>query len=243
MKGIILAAGVASRLRPLTNNTPKCLLTVGDKPILQRTIENLLLNSINDLVIVTGYLNEKIENFIADNFPEVNVEFIYNERYDSTNNIYSLWMTKQAVMGEDFILLDSDIVFDSRVLKLVLDSKFDNCLAVKSTEKLSDEEIKVTLNSDNSISEISKEVEINAAVGESVGIEKFSAEFVNKLFNLLDKMIIDEKLVNIFYEAAFQRLINEGAKIFPVSTGELKCLEVDFPEDFKKAAEEVKFME
>jgi len=243
MKGIILAAGIASRLRPLTEHTPKCLLEVGGKSILQRTIDNLVNNSVTDLVVVTGYLKEQIEEFIKNKYHELNVEFIYNERYSSTNNIYSLWLTKTAVLKNDILLLDSDIVFDSRVIKLLTDSEYQNCLAVKSTEKLSEEEIKIDLNQDNSIAEISKEVDPEIAAGESIGIEKFSANLVNNLFSILDQMVLEEKLDNIFYEAAFQRAIDSSAKIFPVSVGDLKCLEIDFVEDFKKASEEVKFMQ
>ena len=64
MKAVILAAGVASRLRPLTDNTPKCLLKVGEKSILERTIDNLRANNITEIILVTGYLKEKIENFL-----------------------------------------------------------------------------------------------------------------------------------------------------------------------------------
>lgn len=242
MKGIILAAGIASRLRPLTEHTPKCLLNVGGKSILQRTIDNLIKNSVTDFVVVTGYLKEQIEKFITENYRDLKVEFIYNEQYAKTNNIYSLWMTKHAVLNRDILLLDSDIVFDSRVIGLLKNSEYENCLAVKSTEKLSDEEIKITLHSDNSIAAISKEVDTNTAIGESIGIEKFSSGFVNELFKVLDKMILQENLDNIFYEAAFQRLIDNGVKLFPVSVGELKCLEIDFAEDFKKAEQEAAFM-
>ena len=69
MKAIILAAGVASRLRPLTDNTPKCLLPVGEKSILERTIENLMENGVNELVLVTGYLRHMIEDFVMCHKP------------------------------------------------------------------------------------------------------------------------------------------------------------------------------
>ena len=242
MKGIILAAGTASRLRPLTDHTPKCLLTVGEKSILQRTIDNLIKNSVTDLVVVTGYLGEQVEGFIIDNYPYLKVELVYNQQYAKTNNIYSLWLTKKFVVNHEILLLDSDIVFDRRVLGLLINSEYKNCLAVKSTEKLSAEEIKISLHSDNSIAAISKEVDPQTAMGESIGIEKFSTGFVLKLFDVLDKMILQENLNDIFYEAAFQRLIDNGAKLFPVSVGELKCLEIDFVEDFEKAAQEVVFM-
>ena len=90
MKGIILAAGIASRLRPITDNMPKCLLKIGDQLILERTLNNLLKNGIDDIVIVTGYLEESNKRILLKlNFPELKVEYITNEIYNSTNNIYS----------------------------------------------------------------------------------------------------------------------------------------------------------
>jgi len=116
MKAIILAAGIASRLRPLTNNSPKCLLEIGEKNLLQRTINALIANKINDIIIVTGYLHEMIETFVTQHYPNLQIEFIHNEKYESTNNIYSLWLTQKSVLNTDIILLDSDILFDSKLL-------------------------------------------------------------------------------------------------------------------------------
>ncbi len=235
MKGLILAAGIASRLRPLTDNTPKCLLDIGGKKILEQTIDNLISNSINDIIIVTGYLNKKIEDFVKDNYPELKVTFLHNESYESTNNIFSLWLAKEAVENEDFILLDSDIVFDEEIISLLLQSNYENCLALKTGVELGDEEIKVKLAEDGSIIEISKEVNPAEAAGESIGIEKFSAQFGNELFKILDEMIIEERMENVFYEAAFQRAIEGGAKIFSVSVEEKYCMEIDFAEDLEAA--------
>ena len=87
MKAVILAAGIASRLRPLTDNTPKCLLKVGTKNILSLTIDNLISNNIIEIIIVTGYLEQQIKDFISSEYAMLNVQYIYNEVYDSTNNI------------------------------------------------------------------------------------------------------------------------------------------------------------
>ena len=235
MKAIILAAGVASRLRPLTNNTPKCLLKVGEKSILQRTIDNLVSNNINQIVVVTGYLREMIETYLTENYPNVTFEFLYNEKYDSTNNIYSLCMTKDLVLNNDVLLLDSDIVFDSRIIGQLLNSDYLNCLSVRSDHELCEEEIKLLLQDDGSIKEISKTIDPPSAIGESIGIEKFSSNFVNELFEILDKKILQDKDVNIFYEAAFHDAINAGGKIYTVDVEDYKCLEVDTPEDFESA--------
>lgn len=239
MKSIILAAGVSARLRPLTNNTPKCLLKIGGKTILERTLDNLLAYDLNDVIIVTGYLQEQIKSFVARYYQQLNVTYIFNDKYDTTNNIYSLWMTKDLVMNNEMLLMDSDILFDKRILDLLLKSEYPNCIALRSDHQLGDEEIKVQLNSDKSIAEISKTVDLNRAAGESIGIEKFSAEFTNKLFEILDRKILAENKVNIFYEAAFQDAINDVNKIYAVDIGSLKCIEIDFAEDIEKASKEV----
>lgn len=236
MKAVILAAGVASRLRPLTNNTPKCLLKVGDKSILKRTIDNLIKNKISEVIVVTGFLREMIEDFLTENYPNLSFTFLYNEKYESTNNIYSLWLAKKEILGYEMLLMDSDIVFDSRIIGQLLSSNYDDCLALRSTEELSEEEIKCLLNNDGSIKEISKTIDPKEAVGESIGIEKFSKELTLRLFTILDRKILDEKEVNIFYEAAFQDAMDSGAKIFPVDVEEYKCMEIDTAEDFETAA-------
>ncbi|MBK7378101.1 MAG: phosphocholine cytidylyltransferase family protein [Ignavibacteriales bacterium] len=241
MQAVILAAGVAFRLRPLTNKTPKCLLKLAGKTILERTISNLLFNGINDFVIVTGYLQEQIKYFINSQFPSLNVKYIFNEKYEVTNNIYSLWLTKSEVGGKEFILLDSDIIFDKAIVSLITESNYQNVLALRSDDHLSEEEIKISLNSDGSIKEIGKVVSLEDAIGESIGIEKFSDLFSKKLFQLLDKIILQENQTNIFYEAAFQRLIDSSEKIFTEDVGELKCIELDTPEDLQKAEREIIF--
>jgi choline kinase len=235
MKAVILAAGVASRLKPLTNNIPKCLLKVGEKSILERTIDNLIKNNISEVIVVTGFLKNMIEEFLTQNYPNLNFTFIYNEKYDSTNNIYSLWLAKCELLGYEMLLMDSDIVFDSRIIGQLLSSKYNDCLALRSSEELSDEEIKCLLNDDGSIKEISKTINPKEAVGESIGIEKFSKDLVLRLFTILDRKILDEKDVNIFYEAAFQDAMDSGAKIFPVDVENYKCMEIDTAEDFDSA--------
>lgn len=238
MKAVILAAGIASRLRPLTDNTPKCLLQVGSKCLLERTIDSLISNGVEQIVIVTGYLKEMIEDFVSSNYPNLRVEYIYNSKYDSTNNIYSLWLAKNAVKSESMLLLDSDILFNKALITVLLDSKYEDCLALNSHE-LGDEEIKVILDKNSQITEISKTCSIKEAVGESVGIEKFSSAFVKELFDELDDMILNKEQSGVFYEVAFENLIKKGAKIYTVDTTNIFSMELDTVEDFETACDKI----
>lgn len=236
MKAVILAAGVASRLRPLTDHTPKCLLKVGEKNILSYTMDHLLAHDINEIIIVTGYLQEQIRDFIADAYFAVDVKFIYNELYANTNNIYSLWLAKQELQGQDMLLLDSDILFDQKIITKLLQSGYENCLALKRHE-VGEEEIKVKVDAKGLILQIGKDVIPWEAIGESIGIEKFNSSLVDKLYKTLDYKIVLDQKVNIFYEAAFQDLIMEGEQIYVVDVTELNCMEIDTAHDFKVAQE------
>ena len=232
MKTVILAAGAGSRLKPLTDHVPKCLLKVGVKCILEMTIENLLATNNSEIIIVTGYLENKIREFIRERFRHLQITYIYNELYASTNNIYSLWLAKDEVLGNDMMMLDSDIVFDERIISKLQNSGYKNCLALKRHE-VHDEEIKVKTDAHGCVIEIVKEVNVSQAEGESIGIEMFGKEALTELYFILDRKVVTEKEVNQFYEAAFQELSDN--KLFIVDTTEYFCMEIDTEEDLKIA--------
>ena len=234
MKAVILAAGIASRLRPLTDNMPKCLLKAGDKSILELTIDNIIANDINDVIIVTGYLELQIKNFISVKYPHLNVVYIYNEVYSSTNNIYSLWLTKDSVLGDEMLLMDSDIIFDKEIIAKLLTSGYDNCLAMKRHD-VQEEEIKVKADDNGRVLQIGKEVKLKDAIGESIGIEKFGVNTLYKLFDIIDRKILVENNINLFYEAAFQELADNNTDIFTVDVSDYTCMEIDTAADLEEA--------
>lgn len=234
MKAIILAAGIASRLRPLTNLTPKCLLKIGERCLLARTFDALIANNIHNFVVVTGYREEQIIQFLKDNYGSVSIQFITNNYYDSTNNIYSLWLTKPYAKGEDILLLDSDILFDSNIVKMLLQSAAPTALAL-NRHPLSEEEIKVIADANLQVVEISKTCSVEKAMGESIGIEKMGVNYTQALFEELDTMIEKEKLVNVFYEQAFERLAQQGKSFKVIDTSAFFSMEMDTVEDYEHA--------
>ena len=130
MKAVILAAGIASRLRPLTDTTPKCLLKIGERCLLERAFDALIQNGFDEFIIVTGYRQQQIVDFLQTRYPERKVTFIYNDRYESTNNIYSLWLTRPYADEEEVLLLDSDIVFDPQIVAKLLGSDKADALSL-----------------------------------------------------------------------------------------------------------------
>ena len=237
MQAVILAAGIAKRLRPLTDTTPKCLLKVGEKNLLHRTMDNILENGIKDFVFVTGYRENMIKDYLDKNFPDINKTILTNPDYENNNNSYSLWMTKDYIK-DDMLLLDSDILFNKNIITKLLNSNFENCLAVNVTDKLDAEQIKVIVDSKNSILQIGKEIDIQKSLGESIGIEKFSKNYLSELYNILDRKIVKERNVNEFYEASFQEIIDKNDvrnSLYSVDVSEYECMEIDTVEDYNNA--------
>ena len=234
MIGVILAAGMAKRLRPLTDTKPKCLLEVGGKTLLQRTVEAMVSAGINDFVVVTGYRENMIRDFLCTHFTELNFSFIDNPDYEHNNNIFSLWLAMEKLHGSEVLLMDSDILCDPEAVRRVA-NKTMPALAMQQHE-LGEEEMKIVVDDAGRITEISKTCSPQNAIGESVGIEKMTAEYTEALYQELRQMILDEGLIDIFYERAFERLIPQGHTFEVVDTTDLFSYELDTPEDLERAS-------
>ena len=226
---------MAKRLRPLTDACPKWLLKIGERTLLQRTVDAMIAAGINELVVVTGYRAEMIRDFLTKQYPSLNIHFIHNGDYEHNNNIFSLWMTRPYTDGKDFLLSDSDILFDPALIRAVLAAE-GNALALNRHE-CGEEEIKVIVDADNRIMELSKTCSIEQAIGESVGFEKMTANYSTALFKELEQMIEHEGLIDVFYERAFERLIPQGHTFRIVDTTQFFSIELDTPEDFENASQ------
>ena len=240
MIGVILAAGMAKRLRPLTDTKPKCLLKVGNRTLLERTVRAMQQAGITEFVVVTGYRGDQIRSFLEnldnlDHLEKPSFTFLHNADYEHNNNIYSLWMAGEVVRGKDFLLMDSDILCDPAAVVCIAQMQ-EPALALNRHE-LGEEEIKVIVDADGHITEINKTCNPADAIGESVGIEKMTAAYSEAIYKELDQMITKEGLIDIFYERAFERLIPQGYTFKVVDTTDYFSYELDTPEDFQRAQE------
>ena len=234
MQAVILAAGFASRLRPLTDDRPKCLLKIDGETILTRMIRSVMTSGIDKIVLVAGYRAEMITQHLDANFGSgLNVEFVLNTGYSGNNNAYSLWMSREKVKG-DFLLMDGDIVFDGEIISRLRESSAPALFAV-SRHELGDEEMKVRVDQGMRITEISKEIPPDEAYGESVGIEIFRGGHVDSLFETLHRRISHEKRINEYYESSFQEMIDKGAVVHALDIGSSRAVEIDFAEDLSAA--------
>lgn len=235
IKAIILAAGVGSRIRPLTDNCPKSLLKVGGKTILEMMISHIRKCGITEVVFVLGYLEDHIKDFVNSNFPDLTVHFITNEQYEVTNTGYSLMLTEEFVKDSTFIKFDADVVFDIEILKNLIASEHETCLCVDKNINLDAEEIKIIVDENNHVIKASKTVNPADAVGESIGIEKISRDTAKLLFAELKEMMKDKAHHQEYYEAGYERLIEKNVVFNVLDITGLKWTEIDTVEDFATA--------
>ena len=241
MKAIILAAGIGSRISPLTNNCPKSLLKIYDKTILEMMISHIQTCHINEIIFVTGYLEEQIKEYVNINFPDLKAYFVTNEKYAETNTGFSLLLTKDFVENSDFIKFDADVVFDKEILKKLIECPYENALCIDKNIHLDAEEIKVIIDDKNKILKASKTVDPQKAIGESIGIEKIGKNTAKLLFQELEEVMKDKKNHQEYYEVAYERLIEKGESFHALDITGLAWVEIDTKEDFVLAKNIQKF--
>ena len=132
MKALILASGAGTRLRPLTDRLPKALLDVGGKTLLDRQLEGLASHGLREAIITTGPFREKVEEHVRRN-RHLDVTFVHNPRYSSTNYIYSLWLARGHI-DSDTLLLHGDLLFDSALIGQLLETPGNRVLVNRQVE-------------------------------------------------------------------------------------------------------------
>ena len=238
MRAVIIAAGTGSRLGEYSRDKPKTLVEISGVPILGYTLNNLINEGINDIVIITGYKGHKIKEFIDRNYNNLNVSYVHNDIYDKTNNIYSVYLAKDELENSDFLLINSDVLFHGGILQTLKRSeKEGTILSVDFSVKLGEEEMKVKVEGE-SIVEISKKIPPEEADGEYIGLTRIDRVSSGRFFESVEKTI-KEKGTGVFYEEAFQTMIDDGDDLHYESTNGLPWIEIDTPEDLRVAQEDI----
>ncbi len=234
MNVVILAAGIGSRLRPYTDTMPKSLVPLNGTPMLARIIESFRELPVERFYVVTGYREDQIRAFFADR--EERVTFIYNERFDTAGNGYSLLCAREALSGKAFFKVDSDLVFEPAIAGRLAAAPGDVRVTVDVRDDMGEEEMKVKVDTEGRIVAFSKEIPPSEAWGESIGIEFMSAEGGRVVFEELAAMM-DEGLTGAYYEEAYGRLAVKGAHVTATRVmPEDRWYEIDNEEDLQGAS-------
>jgi L-glutamine-phosphate cytidylyltransferase len=182
VQAIILAAGKGSRFHNLTKTIPKCLLNIGNTTILDRQIDLLLENNVDEIFVVTGHQSDLIQKHLN----KKNVKIIKNKKYKFFDNLYSFWCVKNFITN-DFICIYGDLVFDKKLLLEIIKNK-NNCLIVDDpTYEFDNHSVEIK---NNLIKNINFNYDILKHNGQFIGILKFnksSLSLLKKSINVLEK--------------------------------------------------------
>ena len=229
---LLLAAGTGSRLFPLTKSSPKCLSLVNDKSILERLINNLKKQEFKRLVIVTGYRDECIMDFLGTHSGDLKIEYIHSPLYRTTNNIYSLWMARY-IINEPFVLLESDLVLNTSLLDEMV---FPDKMAVAKMQPWL-EGTTVSLNKENQVTKFHKGTTdtYTDIRYKTVNIYSFSLSSWHAIVEKLNEHIAMDD-VNSYYETVFSEMIDNNTLSFEsVSFDKKPWYEIDTINDLAEA--------
>lgn len=229
MKALILAAGVGSRLAPITDTRPKSLVPVNGKPILFKQIENLQENGVTDITIVSGYKWELLEKTVHEKYPALKI--IQSVDYATTNNMYSAYLAREALGGADFLMMNADVFFDASVLTALLECEHPNAIVVDIGTYL-EESMKV-VEKDGRLVEISKTIPPDAALGASIDVYKFSKEGGAAFFAKCADYIERQKELKKWSEVALNDIL--GDVVFKACPLKGRWFEIDNHEDLAAA--------
>lgn len=231
MKAVILAAGLGSRLRPITNEVPKCMVPVNGIRIIDKQLDNLLSNGVDEIYVVDGYKAEVLVGHLKANYPQVHI--VSNPRYAETNNMYSLYLTSQFVKGEEFLLMNADVYYDSNIIAGMLQGEGISKIACDRTQYL-EESMKITLDGER-INHISKKISEADHYAVSIDVYRISSEDSKVLFKEVEDTIVGRKDENSWTEVALDNIFDKTSFKPYVING--RWFEIDNHEDLHKAEE------
>lgn len=223
MQAIMLAAGMGRRMGKYTKHNTKCMLKVGGKTLLERTVDALIYAGVNKLVMVIGYEAEYLRKYIESKNFNIQIEYVYNYDYASTNNIYSLFLAKEYLKRDDSILIESDLVYDVGIIKELIDSSEPNLAVVAKYEQWMDGTV-VTIDRNNGITDFIDKAHFRYEDADryykTVNIYKFSKKFSSTQYLPFLEAYLTAYGVNQYYEQVLKILShirNSELKAFVIS--------------------------
>ena len=254
MIGVILAAGMGSRLMPLTKDVPKPMLKINEITLLERMIKNCIKVDINKFIVVVGYNKDKVIEFCPELEEKYDIEIktIANDKYDVTNTSVSTYLASKYIEEndlDDFILVNGDNVVDPEIIEKLYGS-INTGMIIDNFKQLNEESFKLIIddesfNEDKSIANgkihsIGKELDIPSSSGEFIGVSKVKSDDVAEFNRILEGLI--EKDPQNYYDFAYKDLSNIKTIDFVLTNG-LKWTEIDDHNDWETAHKLIKEFE
>ncbi|MDE7446817.1 MAG: NTP transferase domain-containing protein [Lachnospiraceae bacterium] len=238
MKAVILLAGKGRRFQATFGCMHKALITLKNRSLLSYLMDNLKNAGITEIIPVLGYEGDAVLNEIQRCADNIRIFPVWNLEYETTNNLVSLLKAEQILDGESFILLNGDMVFDYRILGLMMEQK-DSAIAVDRKEYPVQLDSPRVMIRDEIIRDLGRHMTIQKAEGYAVGIYFFSGILVEEFFQYSKKLVKEEPQMG-FHEPL--RNLFPKYNIKPISVQDYCWMDVDEEADITKANEMIEKM-
>ena len=240
MKALILNSGLGHRMGVLTCEHPKCMTEIsGTETILSRQLKLLSGAGIREVVMTTGYCGEVLRSYCASLRTGLDIQFVQNPRYAETNYIYSIYLAREALRGEELLLLHGDLVFEAGVLDDLL-AREDSCMKVSSAEPLPEKDFKAVIR-DGRIRKIGVPYFENAL--EAQAMYRLTREDWGKWLGEIEAFCeagrcgcYAEEALNALWDREEAGETGAAPVIRPMDAGERLCAEIDTPEDLARVS-------
>lgn len=230
---VIMAAGLGTRFGNYTDNIPKGFIPYKGKPMVIRSIETLISCGIEKIIIGTGYKKESYEALV-DRYPQI--KCVCSPRYAETNSMYTLYNNREAIGDDDFLLLESDLVFEKRAIKELIDCEFKSAMLITPVTKFQDQYY-VEMNDKCELVNCSTDRNQINPSGELVGIHKLSNDFYKTCVSEYEKILSETPKLGYEYQ-----LLDISRRIIPMNVLKIEGLqwyEIDDVEDLSFAEKNV----
>lgn len=235
---VILAAGVGSRLRPLTDDVPKTMVKVNGEAIIERLLKQIdAIDSVTtNIKIASGYKSQILKDFVNSLELKTNIEFIENKDYNTTNNMYSLYLALSAINEKnDLVIINADCFYDKEIVEEIVKSS-GNYIAIDKGI-FNEESMKIKANDSNRVIGMSKTLEDNEYTFVSIDIYAFDSRNRDKIFQIASEIINSGEL-NSWTEVAIDLLSkDESSNLKYLDMTGKKWMEIDNHDDLRKAEE------
>lgn len=230
---VIMAAGMGTRFGSMTEERPKGFIEAGGKAMVVRSVETLISCGIERIIIGTGYLREAYE-VLAKQYPQI--ECCFSPRYAETNSMYTLYNCREMIGQEDFLLLESDLVFERRAITSLMNCAKPDVMLITPVTKFQDQYY-VESNSEGTLTNCSvnkDEVEVR---GELVGIHKLSNAFYKKMCADYGQKVAQQPKLGYEYELLY--MSQHVQPVYVLCEEGLKWYEIDDIDDLRFAEENI----
>lgn len=238
MDAIILAAGMGKRLKDLTQDKTKCMIAVNGITLIERMLNKLDKLNLNKIIIVVGYQSEKLIDFISSLNVNTPIEYIHNNIYDKTNNIYSLFLAKNYLESSDCLIFESDLIFEDGIIEDLIEDKRPNLALVDKFESWMDGTVVTIDDEDNITNFLSKDqfsFEEIKNYYKTVNIYKFSSDFSKHYYIPFLEAYVKSLGFNEYYEQVLKVITNLNESNIKVKKIDGNWYEIDDVQDLNIA--------